>query len=187
MKTRIYSLLLAAAFLSGCSTSYTYSSKKVTVNKTDGGMRDYALLSVRGDSAIVVLDWAEAHVYPLPFSHAEILQEEAIKNIVREGKGGGINSTVGGLACAAAGGITAYTLFPFTANIYDVYLFFIPELVHVMAIAAGVSIGAFIGSSIGDAFPPNIYLTLSSAQDRNFLHSIALYPDKEPEIMDYIK
>jgi len=187
MKTVYGAFFLSCVLLTGCSTNYTYPSKKITVNKTNGVKKDYVLLSVRGDSVITVLDWAEADVRPISYSHAEILSHEVIKNIIREGMGGGINSTIGAIACGAAAGVLTVALYPPVFHGSDILFFYLPEFLHIVVIAAGVSLGAIAGAAIGDAFPPNIDLLLSSARDREFLRRISLYPEKEPDEMQYIK
>ena len=187
MKKSIIFLLffLASALLSGCSTDYNYPSKKITVYKTNGVKKDYGLLSVRGDSAVVVLDWSESKVTPLPFSHAEIIKKDSISKIVREGKGAGEAMTTGARVGFIAGAIiTLYftaTHPSSSANAFD-YLFG-----PVFGGALFSLPGALVGAIAASISPPTKSFLLISNEDREFLRSIALYPDKEPDEMKYIK
>ncbi len=178
MKTFFFFLL--SALLTGCSTNYNYPSKNITVIKTSGIEKEYGLLSVRGDSAIVVLDWSESKIHPLPFSHAEVIKNNVISRILRDGKGGGpagLGIVVGALGSGllfSGGGILIY------GSHSDAF--------GVLFMLAGAIVGGGIaGGIIGNALPPSKELLLISAQDRDFLRSISAYPDKEPEEMRYIK
>ena len=203
MKTTIILLLLACALLSSCSYNYTYPSKKITVRKTDGSEKEYGLLSVRGDSAIVVIDWAESHVTPLPYSHSLVLRKDSISNILRLAHGGGDNANIGMLAGALLGGIIASQ---FTKPVTNDFLDF-SRVQNFFTVLGGICGGCIIGNLIGDliphykdaAFNKNVSpyskdevsnkndSPLNHGWDTEFLRSISLYPNIEPEQMQYIK
>ena len=187
MKTFFLLFFLAGALLTGCSGNYYYASHKVTIYKTNSTKKEYSLFSVRGDSAIAVLDWAEAKVKPIPFSHVELIKRDSIIKIERDGHGGWIRSTLlGALAGLTIGELIAVGPFVFlglpipTGN---------PSSAHSInkTIDIGIISGTVIGSGISIIFPPTKELLLTSDSDRFFLLSISLYPDKEPEEMRYVK
>lgn len=191
MKTFFLVFFLSSALLTGCSTNYNYPSKKITVHKISGAESDYGLLSVRGDSAIAVLDWAESRVTPIPFSHIELIKRDSIALITRSGQGGGGKNTGIGAAYGAGFGAIGGLIFDLwissalqgitTTNSSS------NALSYVLFIGIGAGAGALIGAFIGNAKPPSKKLLLTSDSDRAFLRSISLYPDKEPDEMRYIK
>ena len=156
MKTTIILLLLTSALLSSCSTTYTYPARDVTVKTTDGISKKYAILSVRGDSTIAVLDWEEVNVSPTPYSHVQVFKKDSIIRILREGKGGGIHSTIGGLAGAIAGGAIPFILFGLSdpSSLLLIQVVPITIILDIVVIGIAASLGAFVGSTIGNAFPP---------------------------------
>ena len=155
---------------------------------------DYGLLSVRGDSAIVVLDWMERNVSPTPFSHAEVIKKAPFYPLIyRAGEGGGVvNTSVGFLGGGALGGIIGLLLTPPPQHTNNA-LVALAEVANTSIFAyifIGCLVGAIAGVLIVNAFPlfsPSKYLSLRFAKDRAFLRSIAAYPDKEPDEMQYIK
>ncbi len=190
MKTNIILLLIVTVLLSSCSYNYTYPSKKITVRKTDGTEKEYGLLSVRGDSAIVVLDWAEAHVNPLPYSHAEVIRKDSISNILRLAHGSGGNTIIGMVGGALLGGLIAsqFTI-PLTPGLGQ-----IAGLENILIVLGGIGGGFFIGSIIGNLIPHYKDAVFNKNDspvnhgwDTEFLRSISAYPDKEPDIMQFIK
>ena len=190
MKT-YFLLFFAGALLSGCSTNYNYPSKKITVRKISGVEKDYGLLSVRGDSALAVLDWSESQVTPIPFSHAELIKKDSIRAIIRDGHESTGDYAYGTLIGAAVGaGLLGITL-----NSLSGSGLFSPQDISTAARLLIIGGGAFVGFIIGaivyssnsDSEHPAKSLLLSSEKDREFLRSISLYPDKEPEEMKYIK
>lgn len=190
MKTLFIFFFLSGAILSGCSTAYNYSSKKITIRKTNGTEKEYSLLSVRGDSAVTVLDWQEENVYPIPFSHITILKNDSIVQILRKGKGGGIRSTIGGISGAIAGGAVASAFMPFTVpgvSFFRLVYYPIFFLIDLAVLGSGAVLGVYAGSAIGDVFPPSKELDPRSTNDREFLRSISAYPDKEPDEMKNVR
>lgn len=195
MKTTIILFILTGALLSGCSTNYNYPSKKITVHKTNGTKKEYALISVRGDSALAVLDWSEAQVIPIPFSHIEVLKKDSIRLVVRDGVGGGANiglGIIGGVAIGTGIGILLSPNPPPQPNTIPTLLVypltdFSYQLAKVIVIGGSIILAAVLGGVIGNAFPPDMEMSFRSAKDREFLRSISLYPDKEPDKMQYIK
>ncbi len=192
MKIFFLLFVLSTALLTGCSTNYNYPSKKITVHKVSGAESDYGLLSVRGDSAITVLDWAEASITPIPFSHVELIKRDSIARITRSGHGGGGENTGIGAEYGAAGGAIGGLIFGLwfeqtfqgfglSTNRSSALPF------YSVMIVIGAGAGALIGAFIGNAIPPSKELLLTSDSDRVFLRSISLYPDKEPDEMQYIK
>jgi len=163
-------LLLASLLITGCSTTYNYKSTHITVLQTDTTHKDYGLLSVRGDTAIVVLDWNEADVSPVPFSHAEVIKTTSGLEIMRSGHGGGGPVLVGALVGGLAGGIIGSVLAPGDPRN-----------------GGGVILCAVIGAMIANFFPPSKELHGTSKEDVKLLRSISLYPDTEPDEMKYIK
>ena len=174
MKIFIAVLILSIDII-GCKPSYDYPSKKINVALTNGISRDYGLLSVRGDSAIVVLDWQESEVRPIPLSHAELITKKAIVNISRAGDRGGVaNSVAGTLVGALAGGIVAL---PFSQARY----------IGPMATGMGILSGSLIGLALGSAHPATRDLSLEVEDDRSLLRSISLYPEQEPAELRSLK
>ena len=185
MKIFFLLFFFSSALLSSCA-SYNYPSKKITVVKAAGLEKEYGLLSVRGDSAVVVLDWAEAKVKPLPYSHAEVIRKKNIANIIREGKGA-VPKTVMGAAVGLGIGAILYTNMINSIKPDD-WLIAISKWDAILAFSSALVGGALIGLILDLALnSPTIDLSLSSAKDREFLRSISAYPDKEPEEMQYIK
>ena len=182
MKLFFLLFFLSCLFLSGCSTNYNYPSKNITVYKTNGVNKEYGLLSVRGDSAIVVLDWTESKIKPLPFSHAEVIKKDSITNIIRNGKGiskAGIGAATG-LITGIVLGITILNSEPKFIDLRGV-----DAALTVLITTLGGAIGGWI---LDITVPsPTIDLSLTSSKDREFLRSISAYPDKEPDEMQYIK
>jgi hypothetical protein len=157
MKIFFLLLFLSGALLCGCSTNYNYPSKNITVRKTNGIEKEYGLLSVRGDTAIVVLDWAEAKVTPLPFSDAEVIGKDSIAKIVRDGIGGGSNTGLG-ILCGAALGTGIGVLLspsppPQPKNIPDAIIAPLNDLGYqfskVLIIGGMIILGSVIGGVIG--------------------------------------
>jgi len=193
MKTVYLVFFLLSWLLSGCGTSYNYPSKKITVEKKitidkrnaerkNTVKKDYALLSVRGDSAIVVLDWAEAKVTPIPFSHAEVIKRDSIEMISRSGHSGIGNVLAGGMIGVLSGSIITGLLLPKRPS--GDFIFMPEKDFDVMTI--GIVSGAVIGATLFYFLPPSKILLLDSAEDREFLRRVSLYPEKEPEEMQYV-
>lgn len=180
MKTTLLFLFFSAMIHTGCSTNYNYPSKNITIIKTSGIEKDYGLLSVRGDSAIVVLDWKESKISPLPFSHAEVIKKNLISRILRDGKGGG-PAWLGILVGSLGSGLL------FTGGFVLIYGSHSDAFGALFMLAGSIVGGGIVGGIIGNALPPSKELLLTSAQDRDFLRSISAYPDKEPDEMQYIK
>lgn len=154
---------LASVFLTGCSTTYQYESPKIAVLKTNGIQSDYALLSVRSDTALVVMDWKEWKAdMSILVSLAQVIGQDSISKILRPYKG------------------------DITLGLDDVYNSLGQDLVAA-AIAVTVGIPLVTWYFIYNGNPPLKQLLLSSEADREFLRSIALYPNKEPDEMQYIK
>jgi hypothetical protein len=178
MKIFFLLFFLPAVFLSGCSTSYNYPSGKITIYKIYEDEKDYALLSVRGDSAIVVLDWSEHDVKPIPFSHAQVMKNDSIAWIARDGKGSG-DPTIAGILIGTGIGFILAVLDNGTylgsgpqGNIFGLEF---------------IGLCTVLGAGISTQFPPSKEMTLSSQKNREFLRQISAYPDKEPDEMHYIK
>src|SRR5579864_6905903 len=178
MKTTILLLVLGCVFLSGCSTNYTYPSKNISVLKKSQAYKEYELLSVRGDSAIVVLDWKERNSDPLPFSHAEVLKKDSIAFIYRENRG--TSQTLVGTGVGLGIGVLM-SISILTSPDYSAFS-------GVLTLAV-ITVTTLVGLIVGVVFDGFSYmdLSLASAKDRGFLHSISRYPDKEPPEMLYLK
>jgi hypothetical protein len=196
MKTHLLLPLFAAAFLSSCSPSYIYPTKNITVILKNGAEKEYGLLSVRGDSAIVVIDWEERSVKPFPFSHAETLKKDLIQQILRKPKGIQTKYTyLTAIAGAVVGGVIASVSQEHLAHsnspVIDTLVNPIIRTANVFTWAAYILIGTAIGAVPGlilDGFAtPNMSLSLSNDQDQEFLRAISAYPAKEPNEMKYIK
>ncbi len=185
MKIFFILFIMSSALFTGCSTSYNYQSSKITIHKIYEDEKDYSLLSVRGDSAIVVLDWSEHDVKPIPFSHAQVMRNDSIAWIGREGKGGfNSPSSEAILLGAGFGALTTGVLLP--NRIFD-SIFGSDDIVRGLKIIIGIGIGAVVGALISIASPSDLEITLGSQKSWEILHSISAYPDKEPPEMQYIK
>jgi len=178
-------LFLASALISSCQPNYTYSSHKITVTGSPSlatftsEEKEYELLGVRGDSAIVVLDWQEQAVKPIPFSHAKLLKTDSILLVTREGKGTR-PPTLAGIAIGAGVGF----LFAVIAGNQE---FGGPGAAGTRAGFGIIGASTLLGAGISTLFPPDKKMFLNSKTDWQFLKSIAAYPDHEPEEMNYIK
>jgi hypothetical protein len=176
------------SFLPACNPVYNYPTKKITLVKADSTEQDYGLLSVRGDSAVVVLDWAESKADPMPFAHAELIKKNSIIKIIRDGRGPATKNILSGAGAGAiVGGLFSPLLF--RPTVMSGYYYSATELIeyYALTIAIGSFAGALIGSVFGAAMPSPKELYLNSESDRIFLHSISAFPDKEPDEMQYIK
>ena len=171
---------LSSALLTGCSTNYNYPSKNISVLKKSGALKEYELLSVRGDTAIIVLDWAENNIKPISFSHAEAIKNDSIVNVFRNSEGVS-KALVGAGVGLGAGIIEAIILLHAKPD-------FIIDSRGAEAFAAIIfsTLGGTLIGLIVDGWT-TMDLSLTSTKDREFLRSISLYPDKEPEEMKYIK
>lgn len=169
---KIFFFFLSSAMLNGCA-SYKYPSKNITIQQRTGLEKEYGLLSVRGDSAVVVLDWAESKVRPLPYSHAEVIRKDNIANIIREGKTFS-KTLIGLVAGLVVGSVLAI---PYHGDFGAVAPF-------IFTVPSGILLGIIADQVLPD---PTMDISLSSAKDREFLRSISAYPDKEPDEMQYIK
>lgn len=175
---------LSSAFLTGCGTNYNYSAKDISVYKTDGSHKTYDLLSVRGDTAIVVLPMWESDLKPISFSHAEVIRQDSILRIVRNGYSIGTTTLVGAVGGAVIGAIWGGIR---TAG-FDNSTEYINSLQFTLILSALGAIGGLLpGVLVGGLFPSKRELFILSPLDREFLRGISLYPDKEPEIMQYVK
>ncbi len=205
MKTFYLLFLLSSALFTGCSSSYiarsifhepepssgdNYSSKNIIIYNADSVAAEYAVLSIRGDSAIVVIDPAEAeHPENISYTRAVLFKKDSIKRIIRKAHGGA-NPIIGGLTGLATGLLIAYTIrqgSPFDRSkdwsgnpLVDLM---IPDPVWVGYPVLGWAAGALIGKAL--SIP--IDLSLSSPEDRTTLKSLALFPYGEPAVMQYIK
>src|SRR5882757_1960254 len=104
MNRHIIIFLFLGAFLAvGCHPLYNYQSSKITVYKIYDDEKDYSLLSVRGDTAITVLDWKERDSKPFPYSHVQVLRIDSIAWISRAARGAQ-PPTVGGFLVGAGVG-----------------------------------------------------------------------------------
>ena len=156
---KIFFLLFAASvFLNGCSTTYQYESPKIAVLKTNGVQSDYALLSVRSDTALVVMDWKEWKAdLIIPELLAQVIGQDSISKILRPYKG------------------------EVTLGLNDVYNSLGQDLLAA-AIAITVGIPLVTWALIYNGNPPLKELHLSSEDDRVFLRSI-----EEPPEMPFMK
>src|SRR5438094_942957 len=102
MKFRFTLLFFASVLVSGCTSaalenhSNSYRQSHVRIMDQDSRQNEYYILSVRGDSTLVVLDWNEAGIEPIPFSHAIVLTKDIILQVHRFGSGS-IAATVGAI------------------------------------------------------------------------------------------
>jgi len=149
--------------------------------------KQYELLSVRGDSALVVLDWEEREVEPLPFSHAIVLSKDPFTKIIGYDRDHPVENGIkgalfGGLALGVAAVGLGYIPFLDISATSSTYTHSTYYLIIAVSTFAGVAIGGIAGAT---AYRKE--LSLSFSEDRKFLRSISLYPDKEPDAMQYIK
>jgi len=175
-------LLLFAALLESCAsyrTSEELHSSKIKVQPIHGADKYYSLLSVRGDTAISVLDWEESDTRPVPFSHALVLQKDSIRFIERESATSD-QKTIGMLIGSAAG--LGLALASSAASYQGSGGFHLSSDVF-SDILLGGSAGYFIGGFV----KPVQHLSLASHDDRELLRSIAYYPHKEPQELQSIK
>ncbi|MFI5263519.1 MAG: hypothetical protein ACHQM6_03285 [Candidatus Kapaibacterium sp.] len=171
-------MMLTSVLITGCSTNYTYPSRKIRVLKKSGVLKEFELLSLRSDSAIVVLDWIESKVVPKPLSHAEVIHRDSIGNITRSSQGN--SKVLIGAGIGLVSGVALDLLLPGIA----------PGFFTVFRGRGGaVVVLTLTGALVGLMFESSMTMDLSlvSAKDREFLRTIALYPEKEPEEMQYIK
>ena len=191
METTIIVILLSSLYLAGCKSS-SDSSKKITIRKNHGAKKEFALLSVRGDSAIVVLDWLESKESPLPLSHAELIRSDSIASILHEEYGSKESVTIGTLGGSIAGGLIASEFLPQPKKYSGADIFFPVHpfedvVTDLLIILAGITVGAVLGGIVGNEFSNSNELFLYRTSDQSLLRSIALYPGNEPEIMKYIR
>ena len=161
MKIFFLLFILSSALLTGCRTSYQYESPKITVIKTNGIKSDYALLSLRRDTALVVMDWKEwdAHQSIL-VSPAQVIGQDSISKILRPYKG------------------------KITLGLDDVYNSLGQDLsAAAIAIVCGIPLVTWY--LIYNGNPPLKELHLSSRDDREILLRFAIYPIEEPKEMRY--
>ena len=131
--------------------------------KTSGVQSDYALLSVRSDTALVVMDWKEWKAdLIIPELLAQVIGQDSISKILRPYKG------------------------EVTLGLNDVYNSLGQDLLAA-AIAITVGIPLVTWALIYNGNPPLKELHLSSEDDRVFLRSIAIYPIEEPPEMPFMK
>jgi hypothetical protein len=186
MKRTITLLLLTGMLAGGCHSTYDYPSHKISVMRLYHEDHDYELLSVRGDSAIVVLDWSERDSKPIPFSHAEVIVKDSLLWIARDGKGQG-PPTLKGTAIGTGIGLLLGAIFGYSSG--SSYAGFGPgsapsQSIGVLFFCTGVgaALGAFFST-----FPDKKELFLSSGEHVELLRKISRYPDIEPDEMKYIK
>ena len=113
-------------------------------NEKNRNRKDYELLTVRGDTALVVLDWAEAGVQPFPFSHATVVHTNTIAEIDFVG-GHNLGAMIGALTGLATGIVVDLNLPRFEG--IDPYGFDKLRYVGVAlgCMAAGAGIGYIVG------------------------------------------
>lgn len=185
MKTMIL-FAFALIFFSGCSGAiHRYSSDRVTIQTRSLPSTEYRLLSVRADTAFVVTEPEEA-IYDdhISYSHAFIIAKDSIILIESKGHGGFVREGIGVLGGMAIGmGIAMLQNTP-EGNKSSGWFSGTP---NGNRLAYGIYGGSLVGGLIGMMLPAPVDHKLSNSEEIKYLRSISLYPDKEPDEMQYIK
>jgi hypothetical protein len=160
-----------------------HSAKNIFIYTHDSVAIEYAVLSVRGDTAIVVIDPEEIkHPDEISYSRAVVVNKNSHRKIVEHIKGGK-PATIGLISGLVIGTMAAFAVHearpkydgwdPFSTN----YL----EYAILPLLFGGV------GNWIGNSVTSEVELSLSSSDDRKKLKSFSLFPFGEPAIMQYLR
>jgi hypothetical protein len=155
MKTSFLLFFFIAVFLGSCTSPGNYVTKyTISVFTKDSIVKKYDLLSVRGDSAILVSFYDASDSL-----HLKLIKKDSISRITRKKEG--VSGDYSGIF----------------DHFHGLDIILIPLILPV----------ALLIDAIATREGSPIEISLDSAKDCEFLRSIALYPDKEPDEMQYIK
>ncbi len=187
MKTKIILLLLATVLLSSCGTGaiHRYSSNRITIEKKDSTSHEYALLSLRGDTALVVVE-PENSVYEeqISYSHAIVIKKNSIRKIIGKGRGGYAREFLGSFGGSGIG--LLFALAQNTPGGFEPDGWFSGSP-NGRRIAGGILLGCIVGGIAGSLLPAPVDIDPMKPEEIQYLRSISLYPNHEPEMMQYVK
>ena len=171
-------MLIMSTALLGCLNSGVRRdfSDRVTIQTKSLPPKECRLLSVRADTAFVLIEQEEpAYDDKIAYSHAFIIKRDSIISLQCKGHGGSINEAVFSLVGDCIGLVIGLQLW--TLDSYNVVFKILP-------LVAGCS---FVGSLIGSVLPAPVDIKLSDPEEIRYLRSISTFPDKEPPEMQYIR